>query len=115
MSMRLFLLGPCVILAASAATNSVTFHKDVEPLLQARCQTCHRPGDIAPMSLLTYKDARPWAAAIKEAVLSRKMPPWKADPHVGKWANDPSLTSDELRTITAWVEGSKAEGDPKLM
>jgi hypothetical protein len=100
---------------AAALAGEVTFSRDVAPILYKRCVTCHRPGDIAPMSLLTYKDARPWAAAIKEAVLSRKMPPWKADPHYGKWANDPSLTPDELRTITAWADGGKAEGDPKLM
>src|ERR1043166_3198071 len=93
----------------------VTFTRDVAPILYKRCVGCHRPGDVAPMSLLSYKDARPWAAAIKEAVLTRKMPPWKADPHVGKWANDPSLTAEELRTITAWVDGGKAEGNPRQM
>jgi hypothetical protein len=102
-------------LPAAAFAGEVTFSGDVAPILYKRCVTCHRPGDIAPMSLLTYKDARPWAAAIKEAVLSRKMPPWKADPQVGKWANDPSLTAEELHTITAWADGAKAEGDPKLM
>jgi hypothetical protein len=104
-----------IALPAAASAGDVTFSRDVAPILYKRCVTCHRPGDIAPMSLLTYKDARPWAAAIKEAVLSRKMPPWKADPHFGKWTNDPSLTPDELRTITAWVDGGKVEGDPKLM
>lgn len=108
-----FILTAALPIAAFA--GDVTFSKDVAPILYKRCVTCHRPGDIAPMSLLTYKEARPWAAAIKEAVLSRKMPPWKADPHYGKWANDPSLTQDEVRTITAWADGSKAEGDPKLM
>jgi len=93
----------------------VTFTRDVAPILYKRCVTCHRPDDIAPMPLLTYKDARPWAAAIKEAVLTRRMPPWKADPHFGKWANDPSLTAEEIRTITAWADGAKAEGDPKAL
>jgi hypothetical protein len=106
-----------LVLAAISSTLSlpaeVTFTRDVAPILYKRCVACHHPGDIAPMSLLTYKEARPWAAAIKEAVLTRKMPPWKADPHVGAWSNDPSLTPEELRTITAWVDGSKAEGDPK--
>jgi len=101
--------------SVTALAGEVTFSRDVAPILYQRCVGCHRPGDIAPMSLITYKDARPWAAAIKEAVLSRKMPPWKADPHYGKWANDPSLTPDELRTITAWADGSKAEGDPKQL
>jgi hypothetical protein len=67
------------------------------------------------MSLLTYKDARPWAAAIKQAVVTGKMPPWKADPHYGEWSNDPRLSEAEKNTILAWVNGSKAEGDPKEM
>jgi hypothetical protein len=65
------------------------------------------------MPLITYQDARPWAASIKDAVLSKKMPPWKADPHVGKWSNDPSLSEAEVATIRAWVEGGKPEGDPQ--
>jgi hypothetical protein len=105
MRMRLWLLGPCVVLAASAATNSVTFHKDVEPVLQARCQWCHRPGEAAPMSLLTFKEARPWAAAIKEAVLVRKMPPWFADPSHGSFTNDRRLSKQEIDTLVAWADG----------
>ena len=107
----LLLLG----ISAGLLSGEVTFTRDVAPILYKRCVNCHRPGDIAPMSLLTYKDARPWAAAIKEAVLTKKMPPWKADPHFGKWSNDPSLTPGELRTLTAWADGAKAEGDPKAM
>ena len=81
-----------------------TFHADVEPILQRRCQTCHRPGDIAPMSLITYEDVRPWAKAIRSAVVQKKMPPWFADP-----AHDGSITStvvdcqvppDGNRTVT---------------
>jgi hypothetical protein len=104
-----------MLLTAAGLTlaGEVTFSRDVAPILYKRCVNCHRPGDIAPMSLLTYKDARPWAASIKEAVLTRKMPPWKADPHYGKWSNDPSLTPEEMRTLVSWTEGSKAEGDPK--
>ena len=107
---RVFLFLAC---AAGLASAEVTFTRDVAPVLYKRCVSCHRPGDIAPMSLLTYKDARPWATGIKEAVLTRRMPPWKADPHFGKWSNDPSLTAGEIRTIAAWAEGAKAEGDPK--
>ena len=67
-------------MTAVAASNSpVTFNKDVLPVLQKNCQRCHRPGEIAPMSLLTYRDARPWAKAMKEAVLTKKMPPWFAE------------------------------------
>ena len=68
--------------------NDVTFSADVAPILYQHCANCHHANDIAPMSLLTYKETRPWAAAIREAVLTRQMPPWKADPHYGKWAND---------------------------
>ena len=73
-------------MAAMAASGAVTFNKDVLPVLQKNCQGCHRPGEVAPMSLLTYSDARPWAKAIKTAVLSRKMPPWFADPQYGHFA-----------------------------
>src|SRR5215471_8193724 len=104
-----------MLLTAAGLTlaGEVTFSRDVAPILYKHCVNCHRPGDIAPMSLVSYKDARPWAASIKEAVLTRKMPPWKADPHYGKWSNDPSLSPDEIRTLASWAEGSKAEGDPK--
>jgi hypothetical protein len=67
------------------------------------------------MSLLTYKEARPWAAAIREAVVSRVMPPWRSDPHVGQWSNDPRLSEADIKTIKEWAEGAKAEGDPKQM
>jgi hypothetical protein len=88
-----------------------TFHKDVEPLLQAHCQTCHRPGEIGPMSLLTYQDTRKWAKAIRAAVLSRKMPPWFADSSVQHYGNDMSLSAAELETIKSWVDAGAPEGD----
>jgi hypothetical protein len=97
------------------AAAEVTFTHDVAPILYKHCVSCHHPNDIAPMSLLTYRDTRPWAAAIKQAVVTRKMPPWKADPHFGKWSNDSRLNDAEIQTIVAWVNGSKAEGDPKDM
>lgn len=105
-------------MSAAAADNpkaEPTFSKDVAPILYQHCVQCHHPGDIAPMSLLTYKDTRPWAAAIREAVVSRAMPPWRADPHVGQWSNDPRLSAADIETIKAWAAGSKAEGDPKQM
>src|SRR5215470_64657 len=103
--MRLFVLGLSAVLAASAAPpKEVTFHKDVEPLLQARCQGCHRPGEAAPMSLLSYTDARPWAKAIKEAVLMRKMPPWFADSAHGSFANDRRMSQQEIDTLVAWAD-----------
>src|SRR5437773_2697289 len=98
---------------AAPAAKDVTFHKHVEAILQARCQQCHRPGEVAPMSLLTYKDARPWAKAIKEAVLVRKMPPWFADSAHGEFANDRRLAESEIATLVSWVDGGAKEGDPQ--
>jgi len=97
--------------AANAATP--TWSRDVAPIIYKHCAECHHANDIAPMSLLSYNDAKPWAAAIREAVALRKMPPWKADPNVGRWSNDPSLTEAEIATIKAWADGGKPEGDPK--
>ena len=101
--------------AATAATNPspVTFTKDVAPVLQKNCQGCHRPGEAAPFSLLTYEQARPWAKAMKEAVLLKKMPPWFADPHFGKFVNDRSLSQREIDTIAAWADAGAPQGDPK--
>ncbi|MBV8709114.1 MAG: hypothetical protein JO182_15585 [Acidobacteriaceae bacterium] len=90
----------------------VTFSKDVAPILYKNCAGCHRPNDIAPMSLLTYKDARPWAASIRQAVVQRIMPPWHADPHFGKFANDPRLRDEEIATISAWAKQGAKEGNP---
>ncbi|MBV8572025.1 MAG: hypothetical protein JO319_15510 [Acidobacteriaceae bacterium] len=94
------------------ANKTVTFSKDVAPILYQNCTVCHHPNDIAPMSLLTYKDARPWAAAIRQAVVQRQMPPWHADPHVGDYINDPRLSDEAIATIVAWVKGGAPEGDP---
>jgi len=84
---------------AANTPAKVTFHKDVLPIMQAKCQGCHRPGEAAPMALLTYKDARPFARAIREAVLAKRMPPWFADPHVGKFVNDDSLFKNAKMTL----------------
>src|SRR5215831_9414062 len=100
------LLGTLAIcLSASAAPKPApTFAKEVAPILQARCQGCHRPGEAAPMPLLTYQETRPWAKAIKEAVVLKRMPPWFADPSVGHFRNDRSMSQDEINTLVAWVE-----------
>ena len=98
---------------AAAAPKSVTFHKDVLPILQKRCQECHRPGEAAPMSFLTYKATRPWAKAMKNAVLSRKMPPWFADPNHRTFANVRGLSSSEIGTLVAWADSNAPEGNPK--
>lgn len=113
-----FLLGTAAMTASMRVTaeeNSkpVTFTKEVLPILQKNCQTCHRPGEIAPMSFLTYKDTRPWAKAIKEAVVSRQMPPWFADPAYGHFANDRTLSDATIKTLVAWADGGAVEGDPK--
>ncbi|RPH60239.1 MAG: thiol-disulfide isomerase [Acidobacteria bacterium] len=104
------LVGTLVGASPLAASDTPTFYKDIAPILQANCQTCHRPGEIAPMSLLGYEDARPWARAIKAAVLERKMPPWFADPRYGHFANERRLTSREVETISAWVDGGAPAG-----
>jgi hypothetical protein len=91
--------------------SAVTFNKDVLPILQNNCQTCHRPGGIAPMSLLTYENARPWAKAMKSAVLNKQMPPWFADPQYGEFRNAPKLTAADIRTLSAWADGGAREGN----
>ena len=99
--------------AAAGVPGPVTFSKDVAPIFQRACQDCHRPGAIAPMSLVTYEDARPWARGIKQKVMAREMPPWFIDRHVGvrKFKDDPSLTEAEIATITAWVDGGAVRGN----
>lgn len=103
------------LLAAAPNTSktSPTFYKDVLPVLQKNCQACHRPGEAAPMSLLTYESARPWAKSIKAAVAARKMPPWHADPAHGKFQNDARLSPAEITTIQQWVDSGAPAGDPK--
>src|SRR5262245_20728391 len=107
-----------VLVPASARAATPTFSKDVAPILYKACVECHLPHWIARMSLTNFDDARPWARAIKQKVVSRTMPPWGADPHIGKFANDPSLSDAEIATITAWVDGGSPEGSkadmPKL-
>ncbi len=88
-----------------------TFYRDVLPILQNRCQECHRPGEMAPMGFMTYPQTRPWAKAIRDAVRSRKMPPWFADPCCGKFSNDRSLTPAEIETLAAWAESGATKGD----
>jgi hypothetical protein len=99
--------------ATAGEESQPTFYKDVLPILQNNCQTCHRPGDIAPMSFLTYNDTRPWAKAIKAAVVGRQMPPWFADPNYGHFANDKRLTDANIQTLAAWVDNGAPAGDSK--
>jgi hypothetical protein len=95
------------------ATPAPTFHKDVEPILENRCQGCHRPGEAAPMTFLSYKEVRPWAKAIRSALLTGKMPPWQADPRYGHFTNDLSLKPGEKETIISWIDSGAREGNPK--
>jgi hypothetical protein len=119
----IFLIG-CFIVALSLVSRTVnasgpnnkdevTFSKDVAPILYKNCAACHRPDELAPMSLITYKDARPWARSIKDKVVTREMPPWGADPHYGQFSNDKRLSQDDVDTIAAWVDQGAKEGNPK--
>jgi hypothetical protein len=108
-------LSICVTVAVLHAfgQTEVNFSRDVAPIFFQKCATCHRPNDIAPMSLLSYQSARPWAKAIREAVVSRKMPPWHADPAYGEFKDDARLTAGQIETIRAWVDQGAQEGDPR--
>ena len=101
----------------SAAPPQVTFSKDVAPILYRSCVRCHRPEEIAPMSLLTYNEVRPWAQSIKQRVSKREMPPWFVDKTIGiqKYKNDPSLTDEEIATIVKWVDTGAPQGNPADM
>src|SRR5215475_14235505 len=110
-AISVFLAG--AVSSASSAGSEVTYSKDVAPIFFKSCVDCHRPGEAAPMSLLSYKDARPWARSIKDKVLKREMPPWHADAHYGDFANDRKLSKSQIDTISAWVDGGAKEGDPK--
>jgi hypothetical protein len=107
------LLTASSVTALAANLPAATFYKDVLPVLQKNCQSCHRPGEAAPMSFLTYETARPWAKAIKTAVASRKMPPWHADPAHGKFVNDRRLSEKEIATLVSWADSGAKPGNTK--
>src|SRR5262245_1184180 len=98
------------VLDSSAFAAPPTFTKDVAPILYKSCVICHRPGEVAPMSLVTYQDARPWAKSIRTKVASREMPPWGADPRFGTWKDDRSLSASEIDTIVKWVDAGAPKG-----
>ena len=114
-------LGALLVLPASAFAADVakapTFSKDVAPIFQDKCEACHRPDSIAPMSLVTYAETRPWARSIKAKVAERQMPPWHIDKTVGvqKFKNDRSLSDEQIDTIVRWVDAGAPQGDPKDM
>jgi len=113
----MIVVGLMLTLMTVAQAEPVTFTKDVAPILQRSCQNCHRPGAIAPMSLLTYDDVRPWARAIKEKVSKRQMPPWYIDRNIGisAFKDDPSLSDREIATISQWVDAGAPRGNPTDM
>jgi hypothetical protein len=115
MGRKLVLMAGMSLAAASFLCAGEVTYVDVAPILYKHCAACHHPNDIAPMSMLNYRETRPWAAAIRESVLSKQMPPWKADPKYGTWSNDWSLRDSEIAMIKAWVDQGSKEGDPKLL
>lgn len=109
-------LGIAMVASIGATTDdktALTFSKDIAPIFYKNCAACHRSGEIAPMSLMTYKEVRPWAKAIREKVVTREMPPWHADPHVGRWENDRRMSQAEVDKIVAWIDSGAKEGNPK--
>jgi hypothetical protein len=112
--MRIPLVVVALFLApAMAGAQTPTFAKDVAPILYSKCVECHRPSMFAPMSLVKFEDARPWAKSIRSRVAARTMPPWGADPQHGTFKNDPRLSDKEIATILAWVDGGAPKGDDK--
>jgi hypothetical protein len=99
--------------ALAGLTVPITFERDILPILQKHCQSCHRPDEIGPMPLMDYQQVRPWAKAIRESVMLRRMPPWHADPAHGKFRNDRALSDREIQTIAAWVDSGAKQGNPK--
>jgi hypothetical protein len=101
--------------ASNSATkpSKVTFTRDIAPIVQEHCQSCHRPGEGTPFSLLTYEDARPWAKDIKRMVQQRAMPPWFEDGHTERFKNNRALTEAQIDTMVAWVNDGAPKGDPK--
>ncbi len=117
LAMASTLIVPAMAAAQTPAAGAVTFSKDVAPILQRSCQNCHRPGEIAPMSLMSYQEVRPWARSIKTRVASREMPPWHVDKTIGitKFKGDPSLSDEEIETIVKWVDAGAPQGNPADM
>ena len=113
MALALLVVGTAPAIAAGNAEDTPTFTKDVLPILQRSCQSCHRPGTAAPMALLTYEQVRPWARAIKDRVTTRQMPPWHLDRAIGTYLDDPSLSDAEIGTIGSWVDSGAPRGNPE--
>src|SRR5215475_14367412 len=103
------------VLAQMGNMRAPTYAKDVAPILQKRCQSCHRAGEAAPFSMLSYEETRPWAGAMKLAVRVKEMPPWFADPQIGHFSNERSLSQKDIDTLVAWATAGAPKGDPKDM
>jgi mono/diheme cytochrome c family protein len=112
-SLAALFFGMAAFASAAESSAAITFNRDILPILQKNCQQCHRPGEVAPMSFLTYKDARPWAKAMKTAVVTGKMPPWFADPKYGHFANNPTLSVKDVDALVTWADNGAPEGDAK--
>src|SRR6202046_2505379 len=118
--MKKLLVPVCSVIVSSLAmaANAPTFTKNVAPILYNRCLECHRPGEAGPMAFRTYQETRPWAKAIKQAVMTHNMPPWYADTTIDHFKNDRHLTDEEIATLTRWADGGAPEGKasdlPKL-
>jgi hypothetical protein len=115
LSRRFYQSALLLLFLAYRASGEVTYSRDVAPILYQKCAGCHHPNDIAPMSLIDYSSVRPWAKAIREVVVLKRMPPWFADSTTGHFSNDPSLSESERQIITDWVEQGAKEGNPRDM
>lgn len=108
----LLILGSASARADDSNLAAPTFHKDIAPILNANCVSCHRPGQIGPMSFTSFEETRPWAKSIRKVVASREMPPWDADPGFGPWSNERSLDEAEIAMLVRWSESGALMGDP---
>lgn len=107
-------LALAVCAASACAADTPTYAREIAPILNRNCVSCHRPGEIGPMPLRTFKEVRPWARALAASVAKRNMPPWDADPAIGHFKNDRRLPQAEIDLISAWAKAGAPEGDPKL-
>ena len=118
LSVTMSIIAGALVVLSTVSANSgpkkeVTFNRDVAPIFYKNCAECHRANDIAPMSLMSFKESRPWARSIKEKVISREMPPWSPDPKYGEFTNDHRLSQADIDKIVAWVDQGAKEGDAK--
>ena len=111
----IFIIGAGNVATVGAAAEVPTFTNEVAPILYENCVVCHREGENAPMSLVTYEEARPWSRSIKSKVLAGEMPPWHAEPAVGRFSNERGLSDVERDTLVRWVNAGAPQGDPSSL